>query len=139
MHRTDIVEEARKWLGTPYHHQGRVLGHGVDCYGVIEMVGRTLGVPIPQGITYSRIPNEEELIGYMDGYAQRIPLESAAMGDIIILPFKFKMRHMAILTDKGMLHAYEPEGRVIEHAVDAKWRRLFRRAYQYPGVDSWLH
>jgi NlpC/P60 family putative phage cell wall peptidase len=135
MQREEIVEEARKWLGTPFHHMGRVMGHGVDCYGVVEMVGRSLGVHIPDDIVYSRIPDEKELIAYMDQYAVRVPLEQAQAGDIIIVPYQFRMRHMAILTDKGMLHAYEPLGKVVEHAIDNKWRRMFRRAYQYPGVQ----
>jgi cell wall-associated NlpC family hydrolase len=71
----------------------------------------------------------------MDQYAVRVPLEQAQAGDIIIVPYQFRMRHMAILTDKGMLHAYEPLGKVVEHAIDNKWRRMFRRAYQYPGVQ----
>lgn len=132
--RSQIVEEARKWLGTPFHHNARVLGHGIDCYGVVEMVGRALGVHIPENIVYSRIPDESELLGYMDTYAVRIPLLEAKPGDIVILPFDKKMRHMAILTDLGMLHAYERAGKVIEHSVDEIWKRMFRRAYQYPGV-----
>ena len=27
----EAVQEALTWLGTPYHHQGRVKGVGVDC------------------------------------------------------------------------------------------------------------
>ena len=28
------VAEALTWLGTPYHHQGRVKGVGVDCRSI---------------------------------------------------------------------------------------------------------
>lgn len=132
--RAEIVAEARMWIGTPYHHMGRVMGHGVDCYGVIEMVGRAMGVTIPEGISYSRIPDEEELIRNMDTYAVNIQVSEARMGDIILLPWLRKIRHMAIITDKGMLHAYEPEGRVVEHSMSDAWKRRIRRAYQYPGV-----
>lgn len=132
--RSDVVAEARKLLGTPYHHQGRVLGHGVDCYGVIEMVARSLGIDVPNGITYSRIPDELELIRNMDQYAIQVPVSEAGVGDIVLIPFLHKIRHMAILTDMGILHAYEPRGMVVEHAVDDRWRKQFRRAYRYPGV-----
>lgn len=132
--RNEIVAAARAWVETPYHHMGRVKGHGVDCYGVIEMVGRSLGVYIPQGILYSRIPDEKELLRYMDTYAIRISIGEAKPGDIVILPYLNKLRHMAILTEQGMIHAHEPSGKVVEHVVNDAWRRLFRRAYQYPGV-----
>lgn len=29
--RHNVVAEAKTWLGTPYHHHGRVKGVGVDC------------------------------------------------------------------------------------------------------------
>jgi len=29
--RLAVTEEARVWLGTPYHHMGRVKGAGTDC------------------------------------------------------------------------------------------------------------
>ena len=131
--RSEIVAEARKWLGTPYHHQGRVLGHGVDCYGVIEMVGRAFGIEVPENISYSRIPDERHLLGCMDKYAVRIAVQDMKPGDIVIMPFLSQMRHMGIVTDIGVLHAWEPVGKVVEHALDGAWRRLIRRAYQYPG------
>ena len=38
----DVVRMARTWLGTPYHHQGRVKGAGVDCGGLVIGVARFL-------------------------------------------------------------------------------------------------
>jgi cell wall-associated NlpC family hydrolase len=29
--REDVVREALSWIGTPFHHAGRVKGAGVDC------------------------------------------------------------------------------------------------------------
>ena len=29
--RTALVDAARSWLNTPYHHKARVKGAGVDC------------------------------------------------------------------------------------------------------------
>ena len=29
--RARIVAEAMTWLGTPYHHRGKLKGIGVDC------------------------------------------------------------------------------------------------------------
>jgi hypothetical protein len=33
-----VVEEARGWLGTPYHHMGRVKGAGTDCLMMLAAV-----------------------------------------------------------------------------------------------------
>ena len=36
----DIVTEARTWVRTPYHHQARLKGVGVDCAGLVIGVAR---------------------------------------------------------------------------------------------------
>ncbi|MDO6044547.1 hypothetical protein Q4P48_08410 [Neisseria gonorrhoeae] len=51
--RARIVEEARSWLGTPYHHHAMVKGAGVDCamllvavYGAVGLLPRALTLKI---------------------------------------------------------------------------------------------
>ena len=38
--RTDIVAEARAWIGTPYRHQASLKGVGCDCLGLVRGVWR---------------------------------------------------------------------------------------------------
>jgi cell wall-associated NlpC family hydrolase len=40
----EAVAEAMTWLGTPYHHQGRVKGVGVDCGTLICEVYEKVGL-----------------------------------------------------------------------------------------------
>lgn len=42
--RTAVVEEASSWLGTPYHHCGRVKGAGVDCATLLAEVYEKCGL-----------------------------------------------------------------------------------------------
>lgn len=37
MDRDAVVAAARSWVGTPYHHRGRVKGAGVDCAMLVLM------------------------------------------------------------------------------------------------------
>jgi hypothetical protein len=30
-----FIAQARTWIGTPFHHQGRLKGVGCDCLGLI--------------------------------------------------------------------------------------------------------
>lgn len=50
--REAIVFEARRWLGTPFHHGARVLGAGVDCVNLLaavyEAVGLVRNVALPK-------------------------------------------------------------------------------------------
>ena len=38
--RSDIVDAARLWLGTPYRHQMAMRGAGTDCLGLLRGVWR---------------------------------------------------------------------------------------------------
>ena len=42
--RAAVLEEARSWLGTPYHHMGRVKGVGCDCLTLLAAVYHAAGV-----------------------------------------------------------------------------------------------
>ncbi len=40
--RDAVVAAARKYIGTPYHHQAALCGAGCDCLGLIRGVWRDL-------------------------------------------------------------------------------------------------
>jgi cell wall-associated NlpC family hydrolase len=42
--RLAVIEEAREWLRTPYHHMGRVKGSGADCLTLLAEVYEVAGV-----------------------------------------------------------------------------------------------
>ena len=58
--RQRIVEEARSWLGTPYHHQAMVKGAGVDCAMILVAVYRAVGL-IPAGFDPRPYPQDWHL------------------------------------------------------------------------------
>ena len=48
LERPAIVEAARNWIGTPYHHQASLCGVGCDCLGLVRGVWRDLRGPEPE-------------------------------------------------------------------------------------------
>ena len=44
--RLAVVAEAESWLGTPYHHEARIKGHGVDCveHQVLQRAMQQIGI-----------------------------------------------------------------------------------------------
>ena len=42
--RAAVIAEAQSWLGTPYHHMGRVKGAGADCLTLLAEVFERAGV-----------------------------------------------------------------------------------------------
>jgi NlpC/P60 family putative phage cell wall peptidase len=131
----DIVAEARKWLDTPYHHQARVIGHGVDCIGLIVGVCKALALPHADSVNYGRMPEGDRLIMELRRHAGReVRPELAEAGDILVFRFLCKPRHVAIKTNSGMIHSWAQMGKVVEHGLDKPWQRLCVTAFEFPGV-----
>ncbi len=126
--RADIVQEARGWLGTPYHHQARVKGVGVDCGGLVIGIGRALGLcPADFDIGgYSRQPDGTSLMAHCSIWMRQIELAAMAPGDVVVMRFERDPNHLAVLGDYrhgglSVIHALgtrDGKGRVVEHRLD---------------------
>ena len=139
--RAVIVQAARTWKGTPYHHQGRVKGVGVDCIGlilgVLEECGM-VGLDCPEYRRYPRVPPRgKSMLHYFDkGCGKRLPVPEP--GDIVIFWMSEqskKAQHCALKTDRGILHTYSDIGKVVENTFDDYWQDRVICAYHAPGVE----
>lgn len=135
---TDLAEriatEARTWLGTPWHHEGRVRGAGVDCGMLVLEVFKAVGV-LPAAFSvghYGRNPNLPRLIATLSAWAREA--QEIRPGDVLLFTIVDAPRHLAIATSLdgslGMVHSYQTLGRVVEHAIDARWRRRLFKIYR---------
>ncbi len=52
LRRASVLAEAETWLGTPYHHMGRLKGVGCDCLTLLAEVYRNAGIVGPIEIPY---------------------------------------------------------------------------------------
>jgi cell wall-associated NlpC family hydrolase len=134
-----IIAAARTYLGTPFKHQGRLRGIGVDCIGLLVGAVRDAGYSIGDCADYGRAPNPRELLGEMSKHATRasrpfdqlrvLPdLGAAAIaipGDVLVfwtlaphLP-----RHVGLRTDTGLIHTWAEVGKVVEyeHGLGPEW------------------
>lgn len=132
--RTDIVAAARSWLGTPFQHQGRVKRIGVDCAGLIIGVVRELGISADDLTGYGRQPDSDELRRLCREQMRPIALEAARPGDVYLIEIDGRPQHLAFATDIGLLHAYAPARKVVEHGIDAGWRARLVAAFALPGI-----
>lgn len=137
--REKVVAAARAWLGTPFHHQGRARGVGVDCAGVIVEVARELGLADVDLRGYGRRPDSRELERLCHQQMMPIALADAAPGDVLLLMIDGAPQHLAFQTaiggERAMLHAYAPSRRVVEHWIDEHWAERIVAAFRLPGVE----
>lgn len=137
--REKIIEKAREWIGTPYHHHQAKMGIGVDCIGLVVEVGRALGIEgsfnpisfIPY-MGYSRNPNPNRMIKGMEKFLTRVDVPQ--MGDIAwIEPRRGLPCHLAIKSGNNtIIHACAVAGRVIESTYPDR----INSWWKYGGLDE---
>jgi cell wall-associated NlpC family hydrolase len=136
MKASEIIAAARECIDTPFAHQGRLINKALDCAGVAVHVFDSMGCEVKQPAAYSRTPNNAMLEYWADRqpFLTRETIPQA--GDILLMKFKTEPQHVAIFTGTGLIHAYEKFGKVVEHDIDAKWRKRIVRAYRFKGIEA---
>lgn len=117
----DIVAAARSCLDTPYHHQARKPGVGLDCVGLVVCVGHAVG-GLPAGFDvrgYSRNPDGFSLMHHLDEQLTRVERADMRPGDVVCVEFDKWPQHIGVLGDYvhgglSIIHASSAAGRVVE-------------------------
>jgi len=118
-----ILCEARKWIGTPWHHNQKLIGHGVDCVRFIEGVFKDgLGIEFGNVDRYARMPEGDSLLLFLRGLhcVTEIPLTDKHPGDILLFRIGKIPHHVAIYNGSGMIHADNRFG-VVEVGNLGRW------------------
>jgi len=136
--RKTIVDAARRYIDTPFRHQGRVLGEGIDCAGLPICVARDLGVVDACVNGYDRQPNDMEFRATLDRYTYEIAYHEILPGDLLTFAF-IKEQHIAIVTQikpTWILHAYESVNKCVEQPMDNVWLRRLRGCRRFPWAAT---
>ena len=143
-----IVATARALVGTPFHHQARLPGVGVDCVGVPILVARIMGYVAPDfDVTgYTRMP-DGRLLQLMDTHLVRIEEAQMTAGDVITVavdPHSANPdpQHVGILVPYrlgglAIVHATSHHGRVVEQPLVFGPTLQFRAVHRFPAVAAW--
>ena len=140
--REEIVAIARRWIGTPYHHQMSVQGVGCDCLGLVRGVWRDLYGSEPQqvpaySLDWAEASATETLLTAARTHFVEIPRQQAMAGDVAVFRFRIQYvaKHVGILTTPcTMIHACEG-GRVCEISLSPWWLRRMAATFAFPGVS----
>jgi cell wall-associated NlpC family hydrolase len=130
--RDQVVEAARSYLGTRWHHQGRSPA-GLDCAGLVIRVAHDLGLSEFDVTGYGRTPDGASLYRMAARHMTRA--RRPQRGDVLLFKFHRSPMHLAILTgDDTMIHAFANNRKVVEHRIDETWRARIVDAFTIPGV-----
>ena len=120
-HRPAVVATARRWIGTPYHHQADVLGAGVDCGMLLVRVYVDAGVvppfdPRPYPVQWHLHRDDERYLGFLVDRGSEV--ETPAPGDIVVWRIGRAYAHGGVVTGWPLVvHAYQPEAMVVESDI----------------------
>lgn len=109
--RERILAEARSWLGTPFHHKGRIKGVGVDCGGLIYSVFNACGYrlpPFPDDYAEDWSLHRANAAIYLDFIKPyTTPVSSPQPGDLMMVQYGRHMGHGTIYVGNGtVIHAW---------------------------------
>jgi cell wall-associated NlpC family hydrolase len=141
--RGDVVAEARKWIGIPYRPKGRS-ERGLDCIGLLIVVGRAFAVPHEDQQHYTDYPTQErQLLALMDTYLARRRVHEPWDGLIGVFSERRLPAHVGIFARRSdvphLIHARLSERKVVEEAYDLDpLTRPYRLLglFAYPGLED---
>lgn len=113
-----IINEARSWVGVPWHHQGRSR-FGIDCAGLIIKIAESFGVFIPDLKIYPQKP-DKRLVTIMTRYLPLCDLEPAC---ISLFQFANAPWHVGLYTGSSLIHAYDGGRR--KQVIESEWNRYW--------------
>lgn len=131
----DLIDAARACVDTPFHHQGRQPGVGLDCAGLLVVAMQSLGLSPLDRTDYSRTPHGGELESMLDAQPMlaRVPIHDMHDGDVLLMRFEKEPQHLALHAGETIIHAYQTVGKVVEHRLDTRWRARIVRVYRVAG------
>ncbi|NHF72086.1 C40 family peptidase [Paracoccus xiamenensis] len=137
----EVLGIARRWIGTPYFHQGASAKVGTDCLGLIRGIWRELyGAEPEEAPAYTPDWGEYGRDELLLAGAQRhlIPDDGVErIGQVLL----FRMRSGAVAKHLGVvsaigdaaafIHAYDHHG-VIESPLSMPWRQRIAARFRFP-------
>lgn len=149
-----VVAQARTWLGTKYHHQGRLkkgenCSGGVDCIGLVIGIINELKICDSRGFclskydstNYSMSPQTTKLAEILGDHLELVSIAKIKPGDVLLFKFWKEPQHVGIVSDYpteglGLIHCNSSSGSVIEQPLSQTWKRMITHAYRFRNLKK---
>lgn len=136
--RQEIVDLARTYLGVKWQHQGRTR-EGIDCAGLVVVVGKELGLIDFDMTNYRRRPDKDHFVQFFaQGGGIRKRIIDAKPGDVLVMRESTYPCHSVIVSEKydvpHIVHAHMPRRVVFEEQLIGEWLEKRVACFSFPGV-----
>ena len=125
------IAAARGCIGTPFHHQGRTPGVGLDCVGLIVVALGAAGFAVNDRRDYPPRPDGKSLVRALEEHGA-VAVDGFSPGDVLLFRYDHQPQHVALATGADtMVHAFAPAGRVVETTIGDYWLRRLLGVYRF--------
>lgn len=125
-----LTDYARETLNTPFKHQGRICGKGLDCVGVIQHIVSRAGLPHIDRDGYGKTPMRRELEQVLNNQPCLEITQSLVEGVVCLMKWEKAPMHVAYFTGDTIIHAFATDGKVVEHRIDSEWKKRIVKMYR---------
>jgi len=149
-----FANQARTWIGTKFHHQGRLKKTcgscgGCDCIGLLIGVIKELSMEKTIGCNsidcidkkdYRRIVTTSALEDNIKQYFQEKNKCFLEVGDIVLFCLKDSKypHHIGVINEicgeLTLIHAFLDAGYVVEHILDEYWISSIHSVYSFDCI-----
>jgi NlpC/P60 family putative phage cell wall peptidase len=134
-----IVAAARAYINTPWRHQARLKGVGVDCIGLLWCALRDAGIEVPDVADYARAPSGARLIQELESRFMRVH-STWQLADVLAFTWgdanPWHVGLVSGLAPPKIIHSYSHLGKVTEMRLDPAWRRRVHSCWRVPAAPG---
>lgn len=131
-----VISVANKWIGTPFHGQGRQRQVGCDCIGLILGIGHEVGAASLTGKSliycnsteYDSMQDSRMLLDEMPRHFITIT-DSPQPGSILLIKLGIHTYHLCIYNHQYIIHACSIAQKVISQTLPTQW--IVVQGYKY--------
>ena len=134
-----VVTAVTSWLDTPYHHQARVKGVGVDCAQLVAAVAEECGYIKPGIVIQNYSPEwhlhnrEERMVNIVLEFGCLEKTGELEPGDILAFKFGRVCSHLGIYVgNEQFVHARIDQGKVVLNTLSGDWKQRHLRTFTFP-------
>lgn len=135
-----ISDAAKRWLGTPFHLQGRIKHVGCDCLGLLMGLAKELNLKTKDG-TYLADCDRKNYHIIHDGKILEEELDKLLIqndqveeGNLLLLEYDNNPQHLGVVTQynahKAIIHAHIKHRKVVEHILDCETSKRIKKSYK---------
>lgn len=136
--RQDVVDTARSYLGLRFVRGGRDRARGIDCVGLLTLVGRDLGFDIVDIKDYTFEPKPDVFVNNIRNQSDPAPMNWRP-GTIVLLRQSIYPMHCGIIGERyglpTIINANMHSRKVIEQSA-TEWDGMVIEMRDYRGVQN---